>query len=124
MSPKGGIPETFLQTFDIAYHMAKGNPRNLALEYIRDHKLIIENAQQDFNEALKLTLLCSNRVNVIMVSEDVSSNEAARLGFRHSSSLDEAVKRLHKNVPKAAVNIFSAGGLAVPVLKGDFSLLQ
>jgi exonuclease I len=104
--------------------MAKGNPRNLALEYIRDHKLIIEHAQLDFNEALKLTLLCSNRVNVIVASNDIGAHEAARLGFRHSSSLDEAVKQLHKEVPEATVNIFSAGGLAVPLLKRDFSLLQ
>jgi nickel-dependent lactate racemase len=123
-SVRGGIPETFLQTFDIAHQMAKGDPKNLASEYIRDHKLIIEHAQLDFNDALKLTLLCSSRVNVIMVSKDVSSNEAARLGFGHSSSLDEAIKRLHKNVPQATVNIFSAGGLTVPVLKRDFSLLQ
>jgi nickel-dependent lactate racemase len=123
-SVREGIPETFLQTFDIAYQMAKGNPRNLALEYIRDHKLIIEHAQLDFNEALKLTLLCSSRVNVIVASNDIGAHEAARLGFRHSSSLDEAVKQLHKEVPEATVNIFSAGGLAVPLLKRDFSLLQ
>jgi nickel-dependent lactate racemase len=123
-SVRGGIPETFLQTFDIAYRMAKGKPRDLALEYIRDQKLIIEDAQLDFNEALKLTLLCSNRVNVIVASNDVNANEAGRLGFRHSASLDAAVDRLHKEVPGATVNIFSAGGLAVPLLKKDFSLLQ
>ena len=123
-SVREGIPETFLQTFDIAYQMAKGDSRNLALEYIRDHKLIIEHAQLDFNEALKLTLLCSNLVNVIIASKDVSANEAARLGFRHSNSLDEAIKRLHKTVPQATVNIFSAGGLTIPVLKRDFSFLQ
>jgi nickel-dependent lactate racemase len=123
-SVRGGIPETFLQTFDIAYQMAKGDPKKLVSEYIHDHKLIIEHGQLDFNDALKLTLLCSNLVNVIIVSKDVNTNEAARLGFRHSSSLDEAIKLLNKNVPQTSVNIFSAGGLTIPVVKRDFSFLQ
>ncbi len=123
-SVRGGIPETFLQALDFAYQLAKGDLKKLASDYIRDHKLIIEHGQVDFNDALKLTLLCSSLVNVIIVSKDVNKNEAGRLGFQHSSSLDKAIRILNGNVPQASVNIFSAGGLTIPVLKRDFSFLQ
>jgi nickel-dependent lactate racemase len=123
-SVRGGIPETFLQTFDTAYQMAKGDPKRLVSDYIHGGKLIIEHGQLDFNDALKLTLLCLSLVNVIIVSKDVNKVEAGRLGFRHADSLDEAIRMLDGNVPQTKVSIFSAGGLTVPVLRKDFSFLQ
>jgi hypothetical protein len=91
------------------------------LEYLREGKFIIENAPIDFNAALDYTLLYLNLVNVIIVSKDVSVDEAARLGFRHADSLDKAIKTVHENVPQANVNIFPAGGLTNPVLRKDYS---
>ena len=118
---QGGISEAFLQTFDIAHQMAKGDPKGFALEYLRERKLIIENAPIDFNGALSYTLLYLGIVNVIMVSKDVGQDQAARLGFKHADSLDQAVQMVYRDVPKAKVNIFSAGGLTVPILRKTFS---
>jgi nickel-dependent lactate racemase len=118
---RGGFPEVFLQTFDIAYQMSKGDSKRLVLEYLREGKFIIENAPIDFNTALDYTLLYLCLVNVIIVSKDVSVDEAARLGFRHADSLDKAIKTVHENVPQANVNIFPAGGLTNPVLRKDYS---
>lgn len=118
---QGGIPETFLRAFDTAYQMAKGDPKRLVLQYLKERKLIIENAPLDFNSALNLTLLNLSHVNGIIVSKDVSKDQAVRLGFRHADSLEEAISIVYANAPHAKVNIFSAGGLTVPVLKKDFS---
>jgi nickel-dependent lactate racemase len=118
---RGGFPEAFLQTFDRAYQLSKGDSKRLVLDYLREGKFIIENAPIDFNAALDYTLLYRCLVNVIIVSKDVSVDEAARLGFKHADSLDQAIKTVHENVPQAKVNIFPAGGLTNLVLKKDYS---
>jgi nickel-dependent lactate racemase len=118
---RGGFPETFLQTFDHAYQLAKGDSKRLVLDYLKEGKFIIDNAPIDFNCALDFTLLYLTFVNVIIVSKDVSSKEAARLGFKHTDSLDQAIKMVYENVPRARVNIFPAGGLTNPVLKKGYS---
>jgi len=91
------------------------------LKYLREGKFIIENAPIDFNAALDYTLLYRCLVNVIIVSKDVSVEEAARLGFRHADSLDQAIQAVHENVPQANVNIFPAGGLTNLVLRKEYS---
>jgi hypothetical protein len=89
---------------------------------MRERKLIIENAPVDFNSALNLTLLILSRLNAILVTKDISKANAERIGFRHADSLDEAIRIAHASVPQAKVNIFSAGGLTVPILQKEFSL--
>jgi len=118
---RGGFPEAFLRTFDIAYQLSKGDSKRLVLKYLREGKFIIENAPIDFNAALDYTLLYRCLVNVIIVSKDVSVEEAARLGFRHADSLDQAIQAVHENVPQANVNIFPAGGLTNLVLRKEYS---
>ncbi|MBP1696286.1 MAG: hypothetical protein H6Q41_1474 [Deltaproteobacteria bacterium] len=118
---RGGFPEAFLRTFDIAYQLSKGDSKRLVLKYLREGKFIIENAPIDFNAALDYTLLHRCLVNVIIVSKDVSVEEAARLGFRHANSLDQAIQAVHENIPQANVNIFPAGGLTNLVLRKEYS---
>lgn len=118
---RGGFPEAFLRTFDIAYQLSKGDSKRLVLKYLREGKFIIESAPIDFNAALDYTLLYLNLVNVIIVSKDVSVDEAARLGFRHADFLDQAIKAVHENVPQASVNIFPAGGLTNLLLRKEYS---
>jgi nickel-dependent lactate racemase len=118
---RGGFPEAFLQIFDTAYQLSKGDSKRLVLEYLREGKFIIENAPIDFNAALDYTLLHLNLVNVMIVSKDVSPDEAARLGFRHAHSLDQAIKTVHEKAPQATVHIFPAGGLTNLVLKKGYS---
>ena len=120
-SIQGGLPEAFLKTFDIAYQMAKGDPKKLVMKYLQERKLIIENGPLDMNAALDFTLLYLALVNVIMVSRDVTKDQMARVGFGHADSLDQAIQKVHEKVPQAKVNIFAAGGLTVPVLKRDLA---
>jgi nickel-dependent lactate racemase len=117
---RGGFPEAFLQTFDRAYQLSKGDSKRLVLEYLREGKFIIANAPIDFNAALDYTLLYLCLVNVMIVSKDVRVDEAARLGFKHADSLDQAIQTVHENVPQATVNIFPAGGLTNLVLRKDY----
>ena len=119
-SVPAGMPESFLQTFDVAYQRAKGDPKRLALESLQGGKPIIDNAPLDFNVALAMALLYLSLVNVIMVSGEVSKDQAGRLGFKYADSLEEAIQLAYGSFPQAKVNLFSAGGLTVPLLKKEF----
>jgi hypothetical protein len=67
-----------------------------------------------------VTLLYLSLVNVVIVSREVSKDQARRIGFKHVDSLDKAIQLAYRSFPQAKVNIFSAGGLTVPLLKKDF----
>ena len=119
-SVRGGkLPDILFQSFDTAFHLAKGDPKRLVLDYLREGKLIIPDAPMDFNCALDITLLYLSRVQVVMVSKDIDKDQAGRLGFGYASSLEEAIQKVLKEVPRGDVNILPAGGLVIPVMKEE-----
>jgi nickel-dependent lactate racemase len=113
------LPEILLQSFDTAFDLAKGDPKRLVLDYLRHDKLIIPDAPMDFSCALDITLLYLSRVKVVMVSKDIDKDQAGRLGFGHASSLEEAIQKVSKEVPRGDVNILPAGGLIIPLMKEE-----
>jgi hypothetical protein len=80
-------------------------------------KLIVPNAPMDFNAAIFLTLLYLSRIDVFLVCDDVSSEEALRLGFNHASLLEEAINLVSADKPDAQVSILPSGGLTVPLVR-------
>jgi len=115
----GKFPDLLVQAFDRVFDLAKGNPKRLVLEYIRDGKVFVPEASMDFNCALDMTLLLLSRVKAILVSQEVGQHEAARLGFGHAHSLEEAIQEVLRDVPSGDVNILPAGGLVIPVMKEE-----
>ena len=81
--------------------------------------MIVPDAPMDFNCALDITLLYLSRVNVVLVSKDADEEQAARLGFGFSKSLDEAIATVSKGIPDATVNILPSGGLVIPVVNEE-----
>jgi nickel-dependent lactate racemase len=55
-------------------------------------------------------------MRVILVSEDVSEEEAAAMDMEHASSIKGGLARLKEAFPSARVAIFPAGGLIIPVM--------
>ena len=70
----------------------------------------------DFNSALNMTLLYVSQTRMLLVSEDADEMQAARLGFEYASSVQEAIDRVAKDVPKATVNIMPSAGLVLPIV--------
>jgi nickel-dependent lactate racemase len=112
----GRVPEAFLQAFDTAFAMGGKDLRKAVLEFVRDRRLIFPDGAMDFNAALNTTLLFLSRVNVVLVSKDADEEQAGRLGFSFAHSLDEAIKKVSKDVHEATVNILPSGGLIIPVV--------
>ena len=116
----GRLPEPFLQSFDTAFAMCgTKDAKQLVLDCLLDRTVIVPDAPMDFNCALDITLLYLSRVNVVLVSKDADDEQAARLGFGFSKSLDEAIATLSKGIPDATVNILPSGGLVIPVVNEE-----
>ncbi len=91
----------------------------MAVDYLKQGKLVVPNAPMDFNCAIYLTLLYLSRVKVILVSKDANKEQTARLGFEYAATLEEAVGMLAQRIPEAQINILPSGGLIVPRVEKD-----
>lgn len=115
----GRFPAFMLEAFGKALGLSHGDPRGLVLNYMSRGELIAPEAPMDVNSAINTTLLYLSRVRVVLVSKDADAQQAARLGFDHAGSLEEAVARVSSDSPSAAVNIIPAGGLVLPLPAED-----
>lgn len=109
----GRFPEDFLRAFDAAYNSGYSDMKELVSTCIREGRLVASGAPMDFNCALNMALVHMSRIRAILVSKEVSPDEAARLGFIHAQSIPEAVKMIERTNREATVNILPSGGLTV-----------
>jgi lactate racemase len=112
----GCYPESMLEGFGRALTLAQGDPRGLVFDYLSRGELIAPDAPMDVNSAINTTLLFLSRVKVVLVSPDADAEQAARLGFDYAPSLEEAIARVSREVPRATVNVLPAGGLVFPLV--------
>jgi lactate racemase len=56
----------------------------------------------------------SEKFNVIHVTEGLSPEQVAMMGFTHAGNLGEAISKAHKAMPRADVAIFPSGGNVLP----------
>ena len=112
----GGFLPSLLEVFDRAFAMAAGDPRRLVMTNIRDNKPIIPGIPMDFNSALNMTMLYVSRNRMLFVSDDSDEAQAARLGFEYAASVQEAIDRVARDVPKATVNVMPSAGYVLPIV--------
>lgn len=115
----GKIPDAMLGAFDHTYGQLTGDSARMAVDYLKQGKLVVPKAPMDFNCAIYLTLLFLSRVKVILVSKDANREQAARLGFEYAATLEEAVGMLAREIPEAGINILPSGGLIIPLVEND-----
>jgi nickel-dependent lactate racemase len=92
---------------------------NKPAEYIRKSlekgEAFLPDKPMDYNMAMT-NVFIRPEMRVVLVSEEVSEEEAAVMGVEHASSMEEGLVRLKKSFPRARVAIFAAGGLIIPVM--------
>ena len=114
---KGGqFAPSLLEIFDRAFAMAAGDPKRLVMTHIRENKPIIPGIAMDFNSALNCTMLYVSRTRMFLVSDDADEAQAARLGFEYASSVQKAINRIARDVPKATVNIMPSAAYVLPLV--------
>jgi nickel-dependent lactate racemase len=113
----GRLPEAFLEASDAVWKQVEGDLAKTVIAFIKQDRLIIPDGPLDFNAATYLNLLILSRVKVIVVSPDITNEQAQRIGFDYAPTIEEAVKTVSVRLPRATVNILPSGGMIVPFVK-------
>ena len=95
----------------------KGDPVEMAIDCIRNDRLIVKGGPLDFNAAAFLNLLILGKVHVILVSKDATTEQASRLGLDYASTIEQAIEMVFSKVSDATVNILPSGGMIVPLVQ-------
>ena len=85
------------------------------LEDFQMNKLAIPGAPIDMNIALAYVMCFNSKLRVTYASENMTKEEVEKLGFEHARSVEEAIERSFSRNPSAKVNIYSVGGLVLPL---------
>ena len=113
----GRLPEQMLSAFDIVWAQVEKDPARTAIDCITQNRLIIQDGPLDLNAAAFLNLLILSQVQVILVSPDVTAEQAVRIGFDCAPTIEEAIRVVSMRIPRATVNILPLGGTIVPLIK-------
>lgn len=78
-------------------------------------KLAIPGAPVDMNIAMAYVMSFNSKVKITYVTKDMNKEEVEKLGFHYASSIEEAVSRSYEKNRNAKVNVYSMGGLVLPL---------
>lgn len=111
-----GIPAPIL---DLIESVRQRDPLELLSEYAQGN-LVLPGAPIDMNLSFPSLALCTRIMNVTMVSRDISPEEAAKLGFGHAYTVQDALDLLPEDARQGKVAIFPAGGITLPLREKSY----
>jgi nickel-dependent lactate racemase len=118
---KEEIPRSLLRAFSYVRHQEQQNPKTFILKQLRAGKPILENSPIDFNMGLSFAFLYMSRVNVTLVSKDITEQDARQIGFDLAPTVEKAVDIEQRKNRSASVNILPFGGMTLPQFEGSLS---
>lgn len=110
------LPDIFIEaceTFRLKY---SSNLSSAVIDHFDQNKRISERAAPELNMALGQLLLAQDQYRIILVSEDVTKEETARMGIYHAENISRAFEISEKFCPHPEVHIIPAGGVILPIL--------
>ncbi len=109
-----GLPEPFLEAM-AAFHRNHGNDLlQGVLDHFENQRLIMAGGAIDFNMALGLVLALQHRFTIILLSRDLTADQARRMGVHHAARLTDALAMAAGRHPAPAVNVIPYGGVVLP----------
>jgi nickel-dependent lactate racemase len=109
------IPAEFLNSIKSIREASQNNPTEYIRASLQEGLAFLPDKPMDYNMAMT-NVFIRPHMRVIIVSEDVSEEEASVMGMEQASSIEEGLARLKTSFPFARVAIFPAGGLIIPVM--------
>ena len=109
------IPPEFLNSLNRIREASGNKPAEYIRTSLEKGEAFLPEKPMDYNMAMT-NVFIRPEMRVILVSQEVSQQEATVMGMEHASSLDEGLARMKGAFPRARVAIFPAGGLIVPIM--------
>lgn len=98
----------------------KKHGHNLREEVIRqfdNNQRILEDGAPEFNMSMAQALLAQSDFRVILVTDDISEDQAKSIGFQSAPDLQVAIEMAKEYCPNPDVHVVPSGGVILPVLK-------
>ena len=109
------IPAEFLNSLKRIRETSHNKPAEYIRKSLEKGEAFLPDKPMDYNMAMT-NVFIRPEMQVVLVSREVSEEEASVMGVEHASSLEEGLARLKKSFVGARVAIFPAGGLIIPVM--------
>jgi lactate racemase len=109
------IPSEFLNSLKRIREASHNKPAEYIRKSLEKGEAFLPDKPMDYNMAMT-NVFIRPEMRVILVSGEVSEEEATVMGMEHASSLEEGLARLQKSFPRARMAIFAAGGLIIPIM--------
>lgn len=119
-----GLAEPFLEMFDRVRSQNPENPMKTVVDHMKTRKAFVPHSPMDFNCAIQMNFACLRDIRVMLVSENVTEPQASRIGFTHAPDLETAMNLAQRLMPNAKVNVFAAGGIALPLVRKEVNLFR
>lgn len=111
---KAPVPADFLASFDEIRERSHNNSAAYVRDSLSRGMAFLPNKSIDFNMALSTAFL-RPRIRTILVSSNISQDQAQTMGLDYASSIEAGLSEIQKTCRSAKAAIFPAGGLIVPV---------
>ncbi len=96
-----------------------GDLRRAVLDHFADNRPIMAGAPPELNMSMAQAMLAQNDFNIILVTDDIGPGQVGRLGFTHAANLQEGLLLAAEHHTRPTVNIVPAGGVILPIIKGN-----
>lgn len=110
------IPAEFLNSIRRIREASGNKPAEYIRSLLSKGEAFLPDKPMDFNMAMTNVFIRPSQ-RVILVSNEVSKDDADLMGMECVSSIEEALRELKGSFPRARVAIFPAAGLIIPVMK-------
>lgn len=110
------LAEAYLSGCEQFRKAHSGKLRQAVLDLFDRNQRIMPDGPPEFNMSMAQALLAQNDYKVILVSKDISSQTADRLGFSFAADLTQAISMAKSICPTANVHVVPSGGVILPVL--------
>jgi nickel-dependent lactate racemase len=108
------IPTDFLNSINTIKEKSNQNPVQYVKDALSKGIPILPDKPMDFNMAMS-TMFLRPKIRTILVSKNSSKEVADKLGFEFATSIEDGLRLLKREFPKARVAVFPTGGLIVPI---------
>jgi nickel-dependent lactate racemase len=109
------IPAEFLNSIKRIREASGNRPTEYIRNLLTKGEAFLPDKPMDYNMAMT-NVFIRPEMRVVIVSENVSEEEASVMGMEQASSIEEGLARLKDGFPRARAAIFPAGGLIIPVM--------
>jgi nickel-dependent lactate racemase len=92
------------------------NLREAVIRQLDSNQRILADGAPEFNMSMAQALLAQSDFRIILVTDDMSEDQVARIGFQYAPDIQTAFELAREYCPRPDVHVVPSGGVILPVI--------